>query len=199
MTFNIDTFKSSGLIFGGARPTLFEVECTFPSAITVPQDIKGGKFLIQSSSLPAMLQDEVRVPYFGRTIKLQGDRTFQDWKVTVLNDEDFVLRDTFENWQNMMNTLISNRLDAEVSSLAGPNSYKQDMLVRQYAKTGPGTSSGVIRQYKIVGAFPNTIDAIPVDWANVNRVEQFDVTFSYDYWIPWEGNTERYGPVLSPE
>ena len=151
--------------------------------------------------LPASTVGSVDVGYFGRKIKLSGDRTFADWSVTVMNDEDFALRNAFEEWSNLMNTMVSNRLSPAVAGPVGGGSltsYKADMIVQQFAKDGPGDESGILRQYVFVGAFPTNIGAIGLDWDTTNTVESFDVTFAYDYWEPLPAGTPIYSTELSP-
>lgn len=186
MAFNVQNFRSNGLRLGGARPSLFQVEMTFPSGVGQPSAAGRVQYLVRAAQLPAATIDPVEVPYFGRKIKLAGDRTFADWTVTVMNDEDFQLRSTFENWSNKMNSIIGN-----VGSLPpgdDSNGYKTTATVYQFGRTaGSAASTGeneVIRAYKFVGIFPTTIDAIALDWDNTNAIETFDVTFSYDWWEP---------------
>lgn len=181
MGFNIDSFKANGLIYGGARPSLFKVIMQFPSAPGIEGDSERASFLIRAAQLPASTVDPVDVPYFGRKIKVAGDRTFADWTVTVMNDEDFKLRNDFEAWLNYINTHISNR---SASADGSPENYKVDVQVIQFGKAGPGDDSGIIRSYSLVGAFPTSVDAISLDWDTTNAIETFDVTFAYDYWIP---------------
>jgi len=182
LPFDIPTFKANGLTLGGARPTLFDVRIPI-----LPNGVDGGNlpqlpFLVQASQLPPVVLDRVDVPYFGRKIGLQGDRTFPNWTVTVLNDEDFGLRNLFESWSNIMNTFASNVMDTQSAS---PSEYKIDQVeVRQYGKTGQDGGDGVIRSYYFYGLFPLTVDPIPLDWGRNNQIESFDVTFSIDYWIP---------------
>jgi hypothetical protein len=114
------------------------------------------------------------VPYFGRTIKLAGDRSFADWSVTVMNDEDYIVRNMFEDWSNKINQLAGNR------KLLSNNSYKfSDALVTQFSKDGTP-----IRAYNFVGIFPVQVSNMALDWDNTNSIQTFDVTFAYDYWIP---------------
>jgi hypothetical protein len=196
--FNIANFKSNGLSLGGARPSLFSVELTLPPipGLDTSQAQKS-EFLIKSAALPASTLGEIDVSYFGRKIKIAGDRTFDDWTVTILNDEDFRLRDTMENWSNYINTHISNRTGGASSS---PQVYKTDLTVKQYGKTGPGADDGVIRSYKIVGAFPTQISAITLDWERNNTIEEFDVRFAYDYWTPGDvGGSYTWSPRLTDD
>lgn len=203
MAFNVEAFKSQGLQFGGARPSLFRVVLQFPPDVTSgPIALIGGKasFLIKAAALPAATVGEIDVSYFGRKIKLAGDRTFDDWTITVLNDEDFSLRHAFEEWSNLINTLVSNRLGGPATPIASPETYKVDLEVHQFGKAGPGDESGVIRKYKFVGAFPTQVAAITLDWDRNNTIEEFDVRFAYDYWVPLDsfstGINGTYSPTL---
>lgn len=201
MPFNVNRFKQEGLQLGGARPSLFEVEFSdFPLGVGVSGGVdRKLTFTARAAQIPAMTVDPVEVPYFGRKIKVAGDRTFADWTITVMNDEDFKVRSMFENWSNKINALISNRNSAGPS----PEAYKVDAFVHQYGKAGRDSvnqkDGGIIRSYQFVGLFPTTIDAIALDWDNTNAIETFDVTFSYDYWQPAHfGSGETY-PVVLPE
>ena len=197
MGFDVSVFRSQGPQYGLARPTLFKVELTFPGIIDDTEQLKRrGSFLCQAAQLPASVIDNVEVPYFGRKIQLQGDRTFQPWTVTIMNDEDFQLRDAFEEWHNAINGIISNTLDVGAASIVPGGgglggSYKVEATVTQFAKTGPGesdnnggTARGAIKSYLFNGMFPTEIGPIQVDWNATNTYETFDVTFVYDWWEP---------------
>lgn len=106
MAFNISDFRSNGLIYGGARPSQFQVILTTPLKSISESRLT---FVCRSSQLPPSVIDEIPVPYFGRNIKVAGDRTFSDWPITIMNDEDFPIRSLMERWHNEINTLISNR------------------------------------------------------------------------------------------
>jgi hypothetical protein len=191
MPFNIDEFKALGLPFGGARPSLFDVTLTGPGQVTsIIQELTGAgaqdfTFKCKAASLPMGNIDSIDAGYFGRKIKLAGDRTFQDWNVTVYNDEDFTARALFEAWSNAINRIIENKRDLRADN----ENYKADLLVTQWAKNGEQ-----LRQYMLVGAWPSSIEAIRLDWETTNQIETFDVTMPYDYWIPvGEGNTKDGG------
>lgn len=185
--FNISTFKSRGLTQGGVRPALFEVYLTIPTFVAADtgSDSKF-RFTCRGAQLPAAQLGTVEVPYFGRTIKFAGDRTFADWTVTVMNDEDFLVRSMFEKWSNELNKLQANVRKAYQSE----NDYKATMNVIQYSKDGK-----VIRGYDIIGAYPSTVDAIDLNWETTNQIETFGVTFAYDYWLPTDG-TEQFNAYL---
>lgn len=174
MAFNIEKFKQEGLSFGGARPSLFKVQLTdWPQALVgSPQKLS---FLAKASSIPPSVVESIDIPYFGRKIKIVGDRVFPNWSVTVMNEEDFDLRNSFMNWHEYMNSKVPNKLTGDGSL----NSYKRNINVIQYTKSGDITFTCTL-----VGAFPVTVDAIQLDWDAINQIEQFDVEFAYDYWIP---------------
>ena len=102
MAFNISSFKNNGLIYGGARASLFEFVLSPPLVLSVNASVPL-RFTCRASSIPASTVGQIEVPYFGRTIKLSGDRTFADWNVTIMNDEDFSVRRMFEEWSSLLN------------------------------------------------------------------------------------------------
>lgn len=179
MAFNISNFKSNGLQYGGARASLFEVQLANPGGLTLnPNSRTKFTFLCESAELPGSTIGAINVPYFGRTIKLAGDRTFNDWSVTILNDEDFAIRAMMERWHNSLNTLAGNR--RLVTRPSARDGYKSDgTIVTQFGKGGD-----VIRQYEFHGLFPTDISAIALSWDTTNQVERFTVNFTYDYFIP---------------
>jgi hypothetical protein len=200
MAFNIEAFRALGLPGGGARPALFEVRIPVPPQGVSGNFLKDMVFQVRSAELPASVIQPVEIPYFGRKVKVAGDRVFQDWQITVMNDEDFGLRNFFEAWHNKINSLVSNRQDSAQDDLLD---YKVNAEVLQYGKAGPGDDSGIIRAYSFAGMFPIQIDAIALDWERTNEVEMFNVTFSYDYWTPSifsNGlNAESYSPTTAPD
>ena len=194
MTFNINNWRSNGLPQGGARPTLFDVLLTPPPGIGSSTRISQQIALVaKSSQLPSVQVDDIQIGYFGRKIKVQGDRTISDWTITVMNDEDFAIRSMFEHWSNQQNAFVSNRSSFGTNQLA----YKVDGVIRQYSKAGPSGDAGIIRSYKLVGLWPKSISAINLDWDSTNTVEVYDVTFSMDWFEPDVfGGGESYNVVL---
>lgn len=176
MPFNINAFKEAGLVYGGARPSLFNIYLTVPGGIGIDNiSVQKFSFVARAAELPASTIASFDVPYFGRKIKVAGDRTFTDWRVTVMNDEDFSVRAMFEAWSNAINRMIANVRDPILNA----EQYKTDVEILQYGKDG-----SPLRSYLLVGAFPTVVDAISVDWNTTNNIEEFAVTFSYDYWVP---------------
>jgi T4-like virus tail tube protein gp19 len=188
MAFNVNSFRANGLKYDGARPTLFEIRVNFPAlASTGTAESSRLRFLAQAASLPETTIDQIPIPYFGRVIKVEGNRTFSDWTVTVLNDEDFSVKAAFEAWMNGMNTHISNKKNPEFAGL----NYKSTATVYQLSKELEGNDvESAIRAYTFSGLFPVSVSPINLDWSATNTVETFTVTFAYDYWVP--GADENY-------
>lgn len=176
MAFNIQDMKAQ-LTFGGARPSLFQVQITNP--INTDGDFKT-PFMVKATSIPASTLGIIEVPYFGRKLKVAGNRTFEDWNVTVINDEDFIIRNALENWSSQINTHIGN-LSAVGST---PANYKSQGQVTQFAKDG-----SILREYTVNGIFPTAIAEIPLDWDTTDTIEEFEVTFAYDWWQVSGGKT----------
>ena len=152
MPFNIDAFKSNGLVYGGARPSLFQVFMTAPAGIGIDTvSVNKFRFVCKTAELPESTIASIDVPYFGRRIKVAGERSFADWSVSVLNDEDFSVRALFEAWSNALNRHVSNVRDPALSQ----EQYKVDLDVVQYGKDG-----SIIRSYQLIGAFPTAIGSI---------------------------------------
>jgi hypothetical protein len=190
MPFNISSFKSNGLVYGGARPSLFNVFLSVPGGIGIDNTaVDKFRFVCRTAELPESTVSSIDVPYFGRKVKVAGDRAFGDWSVTVMNDEDFAVRAMFETWSNALNRHVSNVRDPNLSA----ENYKADLEVIQYSKDG-----GAIRSYMIVGAFPTQIGAISLSWDSASAIEEFPVTFSYDYWVPViESSDKKAGGVTT--
>lgn len=177
MAFNVNAFQA-GLKLGGARPALFQVNITNPvngiADIQVP-------FLAKAASIPASTLNPIEVSYFGRVIKVAGTRTFNEWTVTVINDEDFQIRNALEEWSHSINSHEGNL--RELGS-ASPLLYKSTAQVTQFSKTGVP-----LRVYDFVGLFPSEIGEIDLNWENGDQIEEFPVTFQYDYWQIAGGTT----------
>jgi hypothetical protein len=168
MPFNINTFRSE-LVGGGARTSLFEVHLTNP--VDGRADTKF-PFMCKTASLPSSTLQQIEVKYFGRAMKLAGNRDFAPWAVTIINDEDFKIRNALETWSNGINLFEQNVRGLPTSS---PAEYKTNAEVRQFSQKG-----NIIRTYKFVGLWPAEVEAITVGWDN-EQVQEFQVTFAYDY------------------
>ena len=169
MAFNINQFQSE-LRFGGARPSMFEVIMSNP--INGAADEKF-RFFCKAATIPASTINPITVNYFGREVKLAGNRTFGDWTPTIINDEDFAIRATLEQWSASINNHIDNTTTSGLNTL----SYKGDADIIHYGKDGRK-----LRTYHITGMFPTEIGEISLYWATGDAIEEFTSTFTYDYW-----------------
>jgi hypothetical protein len=168
MAFNINAFKSLVSTTDFARPSLFQVFISTPPGVAPL--IPFSPFLVRSASLPASQVGQIPIAYGGRTIKIAGERTYGDWSTTVMNDEGFIVRNAVENWIEIINNRISN-------FRAFPNEYKVDLTVTQYSKKGPP-----LKLIKLVGCFPTAVSEIALDWGQADAIEEYSITWSYDYW-----------------
>ena len=173
MAFSVNDFRSQ-LIGDGARPNLFEVAMPFP-AFSLPANAQTKlTFMCKTAQLPGSTVGVVPVQYFGRELKFAGNRTFADWTITIVNDEDFIIRNAFERWLNGIN---SHNLNVRNPVALAPAGYTVDGQVTQFGKQG-----NTLKKYKFIGLFPTDLAPIDVDWGANDTIEDFTVTLSYQWW-----------------
>jgi len=191
MAFNVSSFRSA-MALDGARPNLFEVQIPGLANYYFENTSGDFKFFCRAASIPGSTIGVVTVPYFGREVKLAGNRTFADWTVTVINDESFAYRSAFEDWMSTINLHEENyRFDNAGYSLA------DSAIVNQLSKIGDENAPIIQRQYEFKNLFPIDISEITLDWGDNDSVEEFTVTFAYDYWTattPTNANLSNVGP-----
>ena len=169
---SISQFKGA-LARGGVRPTMFQVEMTFPDGTTSDEAdvIDKATFLAKGAQIPASNIGVIPVPFRGRQLKVSGDRTFDSWTVTVLNDANFTVRKALEKWsekvQNMNYALGETFLE----------NYFQDLTVHQLDR-----DAKALRSYKVFSAWPSAISPIELDFGTQDTVEEYQVTFEYQFW-----------------
>jgi hypothetical protein len=174
MAFNVAEFRAN-LIGDGARPNLFQVTLTFPT-IAANGTAAGQKttFMAKTAQLPGSTIGQVPLFYFGRELKFAGNRTFTDWTLQIINDEDFTIRKALESWMNGINSHAGN---VRAGAASGPSGYTVDALVTQYGKTGD-----TLKTYKFVGLYPLDLAPIDLDWGANDTIEEYAVTFAYQWW-----------------
>lgn len=168
MAFNINDIRAQ-LTFGGARPSLFQVIISNP--VNPVADLKT-PFLCRTAQIPSSTLGLIEVPYFGRKLKIAGDRVFDPWTVTIINDEDFLVRNAMETWNNSIQLYQQN-----INNLGSgaPTLYKSQATVTQYGKAGE-----ILRVYQFNGIFPQVVSPIDLDWNTTDEIEAFQVQFQYD-------------------
>ena len=164
---------------GGARSNLFEVNITYPEGIGVQEGDDGatgkGEFLIKAAEIPASNVGNIPVPFRGRVLPVAGDRTFDPWTVTIINDTDFVIRDAMERWSNSINDIQT------AQGTINPEDYQTSATVKQFSRGGKSETDTIqtLREYNFVGIYPNTVSSIPLDYGATDQIEEFQVTFNY--------------------
>ena len=170
MPFSINNFRAN-LTGQGARPNLFEVTIPFPGAVNPGEAGQKITFMCKGAQIPGADIGLVEVPYFGRNIKLAGNRTFAEWTTTVINDEDFAVHAGLTNWMNAINTHASNE-----RQITGTD-YQVDAQVTHFTKGGD-----IAKEITIVNCWPSSVAAIELGWDQNDAIEEFAVTWQYDYW-----------------
>lgn len=167
MPFNINEIRAQ-LVGGGSRASHFQVIITNP--VNGTADLKT-PFMVKAAQVPSFTQGKIEVSYFGRKIPLPGDRVWEDWTTTVMNDEDHLVRNALEHWSNAMNGFESNI--ARLGS--NPNLYKSQAQITSYGKDG-----SALRTYQLNGIFPLSISAIEKNWETTDTIDEFQVTWAFD-------------------
>ena len=190
---NITDFRSR-MTGGGARSNLFEVEITFPGGLGISESTVSDKvpFLVKAAEIPASNLGNIPVPYRGRVLPIAGDRTFDPWTVTVINDTDFSIRDAMEKWSNSINDIQT--AQGEIN----PENYQKVGFVKQLSRRGTGANDSVdiLREYKFTGIYPNVVSSIPLDYGASDQIEEFQVTFNYLFWEVIGGTTDYGGSLI---
>ena len=166
---NINDFKAR-LSGGGARANQFKVTMPFPGYSAVGGETSDLAFLCQATSLPGQSLGTVAVPFRGRVLNIAGDRTFNPWSVTVMNDTDFKLYRAFERWMNGINNMTDNE------GIANPADYQVDAFVDHLDRNG-----STLKSYTYRGLFPIALDSIALNYATNDAIEEFGVTFQFQY------------------
>jgi len=191
----LDRFKGK-LTGGGAHANLFECELYFPPGVvqsTATDFDEKLRFLVKAAALPASNIGVIDIPFRGRNLKIAGDRTFDPWTITVINDADFDIRTAFERWMNLVNKHEDN------SGLLDPASYQQEVYVKQLGRASLSgsvpTSNAtlpVLKQYKFYGVFPTLVSDIALSYDSSDTIEEFTVDLQVQWWDALDptGNTQ---------
>ena len=179
----ITDFRSK-LTGGGARPNLFEFNLgnfggdgsTGGWNTNIESEVR---FMCKASSMPAQSIGSVEVPFRGRILKVAGDRTFEPWSVTVINDEDFKVRKGFEAWTEKINALATGVGEVNPNNYMGNGTIKQ--LSRSATVAGNDEAQRVLHEYKVEEIWPSEIGAIDLSYDSSDAIEEFTVTFQIQF------------------
>ena len=182
----LDAFKGR-MIGGGARPNLFECELYFPDDAIPAGTTRDAltdrtRFLVKAANLPASNISPINIPFRGRNLKVAGDRTFDPWTITIINDVDFSIRTAFERWMNLINKHEDN------AGITDPTLYQKDLYVKQLGRadvqgTNPVTNAKipVLKQYRFLGTFPTNVSDIALSYDSSDTIEEFSVTLEVQW------------------
>ena len=166
---SLDEFKAN-LIGGGARANQFRVTFNTPGAIATGLDVRKASFLIKAAALPGQTIAEIAVPFRGRNLYIAGDREFETWETTVINDTDFNIRNAMERWLNAINDTVTN------TGLSNVADYTADLTVEQLDR-----DDTVLKSYILRNCMPQGTGAIELSYDTANAIEEFTVTWRYSH------------------
>ena len=172
ITSNVSSFLTQ--VKQGVRPNMFQVDITFPGTVEADQTLVS--YMCKSAALPASNIGVIEVPFRGRTVKIAGDRTFDNWSATFINDKEMKSRSYFEQWLNQINTHKEN-----TAQIIDPTEYGRSLVVRQLEKDN-SQAGDELRSYKLWYAFPISTSAIDLAYDSNDQIEEFTVEFQYSYW-----------------
>jgi hypothetical protein len=187
----------------GVKPNMFVVDIVFPNGSigaggegtgTVSETDKDLiNIMCKSAAIPASSLGVIEVPFRGRTIKIAGDRTFDTWSPTFINDKDFKVRAIMEQWLEAINGHAGNTADLLTPLAGDANGYSAHLFVHQLEKGTTPESSSILRSYKLWYAFPTNVSQIDLAYDSNDQIEEFSVDFQYSYWTTEAISTQRAG------
>ena len=179
---------------GGARPNLFEVSIpnlpdaaknSTPAATWGSEEQEDFTIMCKGAQLPASTIGSIDVPFRGRILKVAGDRTIENWSITVINDENFNIRNAMEAWMNSIARLSNN------TGAVNPDSYMADAFVYQLGRgyssgrhsttnstTADGEKVTPLKGYKFIDIFPVSVSSIDLSYDSSDTIEEFTVDFA---------------------
>ena len=172
ITSNVSSFLQ--VVKQGVRPNMFQVDISFPGSVEADQTLVS--YMCKSAVLPASNIGVIEVPFRGRTVKIAGDRTFDNWSATFINDKEMKSRAYFEQWLNEINTHKEN-----TAQIIDPTEYGRSLVVRQLEKDN-SQAGEELRSYKLWSAFPISTSALHLAYESNDQIEEFTVEFQYSYW-----------------
>ena len=178
MSFTVSNFKANmSAGGGGARPTLFKVSIvnSYDGELSFTAN---ENLLCKATSIPAATIAALPLNYAGRAYKWNGFRTFDNWTVTVVNDETFGQRNKIMEWMRR----ISGKMDGDRTQKYGDHMSAGGIFKEGTATiTQFGTDGTAKQKYKIHNMWPTELAGIPLDWSS-DAVEEYTVTWAYDWW-----------------
>ena len=173
----------------GVKPNMFMVDIAFPEEVSGAEgDIDMINLLCKSAALPASNLGVIEVPFRGRTVKIAGDRTFDTWTATFVNDKEMKIRAYFEQWLATINSHETN--NSPLFTPSETDGYTRLLKVKQLEKNA-SESGEVLRQYNLFYAFPTNVSQIDLAYDSNDQIEEFTVEFQYSYWKAVAGDSQN--------
>ena len=185
-TFSVSKLKGA-LAGGGARPSLFEFTVT-GAPLTSPESLANIKYYCQVSALPPLTVTPIEKIYFGRTVKIPGDIVFGDLTTTIYQTEDGNERFSIESWMDSINGHVDNVSSLETSTANFMGKYSGTGKLIQYSKAG-GAAANILSEVEFVDLWPQSVTEIALSYDTASDIEQFDVTWAYNYYTTEIGST----------
>jgi hypothetical protein len=184
--FNVDQFKAA-MIGGGARANQFFVALSFPTYVTLGGAATAqAAFLVNAAALPGSIVQPTIVPYRGREVKFAGERIFQPWTITVMNDVSFNIRNSLERWMAGINGLENN------TGRTNPRDYQTNLTVTQLDR-----NNNPLKIYTLASAFPVDLSDITLNYGDNDTIEQYTVTFQYQHYTTSFDTALSVGNVIN--
>ena len=161
---------TSALAYGGARPSLFEFKISAPPT-GVNATLSDVHLYCNVTEIPPLTLTPIERQYFGRTVKIPGDLVFADLSTTIINTENYNVRNEIEKWMEFINNTTSNKSKAAADFGTGT------AQLIHYQKDGTATMT-----YQFEEIWPTAISEIALSYDTASDIEQFDVTWAYNYY-----------------
>lgn len=186
----INDFRSK-LTQGGIRPSQFRVSLFQTQSGNINSALKSDilsniGFLAKAATLPASTIQSIDVPYRGRMVKIAGERVFQNWSITILNDGDFAIKAALEKWSSLILE------HSNVNGILSPYEYSATMRVDQLDR-----NDNIKRSYQFYNCWPVIISDIQLNYADTQQIEEYNVEFSVDYWEAVSNNANPTNTAAS--
>lgn len=172
---------------GGTRLNRFTVEGNVGPGTSTTNRLT--PFHVRSASIPEATIGPVSVNYRGRTVTYSGDRVYQPWQITVLDDHAGGQSDPqnlfkmFHDWHDQINSHTGNittfETGIDLSSL-----WSDVWTVKQYRLNCDSALYG--RAFKLFNVWPIGIGPLVLDMSQDNVLASFAVTLVYSHYT-YEG------------
>lgn len=160
---------------GGFRPNRYRVVLSFPQAVpnTLAATTKAG-FTCKATSIPSTMLGTAEVYFMGRPVKIPGDKTWDDWTVSIYMDTDFVTRDAFETWHDLILGFESNTASEGMANPVNAFATAQVHALNRYDE--------IVKTYDLDGIWPTQVGEVTLGFDQNDQVAEFPVTFAVNGW-----------------